>query len=250
MDAFFQLHRDLPREGPGDQVSLDRALTLAQAPSDSRMLDAGCGPGADIEGLLAWCPEGHVLAVDPHAPFVEQARVRHGGDPRVEPRVGDMRDAKGPFDLIWCAGALYFLGLEEGLKALGEALAPEGVLAFSHPCWFVDAPSAAAVALWEGEGVNLLDRDGVCAAVSAAGFDVLGVFPLSDEAWEAYYGPMEARIEALAATATADLTAVLEEGRREAAAWRQVREETGYLQVVARRTGRGDSESPTGSVST
>jgi len=235
MDAFFQVHRDLPREGPGHRDVLDRALALAEVPEGARVLDAGCGPGADIAGLLAHAPSGSVVAVDAHAPFIDQVIAWHGDDPRVQAQVGDMRDARGPFDLVWCAGALYFLGLHEGLRVLGGALAPGGVMAFSHPCFFVDEPSAAAVAFWAGEGVTITGMEAVHEAVRAAGLDLLGSFALGDDAWEAYYRPIEARIEELAAGAGPALAAVIEAERQEAAGWRRVKGETGYLQVVARR---------------
>ncbi len=235
MHAFFHLHRDLPREGPGCRDDLDRALAFAEIPRGARVLDAGCGPGADVEGLLAHAPEGSVLAVDPHLPFVEQVRARYAGDRRVRAEAIGMEDAVGPFDLVWCAGALYFLGLDAGLPVLRSKLGPGGVLAFSHPCWFVEAPSEDALAFWQGEGVSLSDTAGVLGAVAAAGFEVLGSFPVSDASWEAYYGPLEARIEALSPTADDALQGALEEGRQEAAGWRRVKRETGYLQVVARR---------------
>ena len=55
--------------------------------------------------------------------------------------------------------------------------------------------------------------------------------PLSAAAWEAYYRPMETRIETLAPFADEALAQVLEEGRQEAAGWRRVKRETGYLQA-------------------
>ncbi len=56
----------------------------------------------------------------------------------------------GPFDLIWSAGALYFLGVTDGLTGWRAALAPGGAVAFSEPCFFTDTPSDAARAFWDG----------------------------------------------------------------------------------------------------
>ena len=44
-----------------------------------RVLDVGCGPGALTAELVARLGPESVAAVDPSAPFVEAARVRHPG---------------------------------------------------------------------------------------------------------------------------------------------------------------------------
>jgi len=232
--AFFTLHRELPREGPGDRASLDWALGYVTLPDDARILDAGCGPGADVEGLLAATPRGTVLAVDTHPPFVERVRARHPTD-RVEARVVSMAEVEGPFDLIWCAGALYLLGLEAGLAHFRARLPLGGYLAISHPGWFTAEPSAAARAFWEGEPATVLTPAELRVVVEQAGFEVLAGRPLPDAAWEAYYTPLEARIAALRPDAGPALTAVLDEAAREIETWRQVRAETGYTQFVAVR---------------
>jgi len=125
-DPFFTLHADMPREGPGDRESLDWAMGVANLPRDAEILDAGCGPGADIEGLLAHAPRGHVTAVDLHPDFIGQVRAGWGDDPRVTAEVADMRAHEGPFDLVWSAGALYFLGITRGGGLLRTGLAGRG----------------------------------------------------------------------------------------------------------------------------
>ena len=50
----------------------------------------------------------------------------------------------GPFDLIWCAGAVYFEGITECLQAWAPALKPGGAVAFSEVCWFTDTPDPGA----------------------------------------------------------------------------------------------------------
>lgn len=145
-----------------------------------------------------------------------------------------MVEVEGPFDFIWCAGALYFFGTVQGLKAFCSMLVPGGVVAFSAPCWFVAEPSEVARAFWEGEDAGLLDREGLLAQVREAGFEPLADQPLPDAAWEAYYGPMEARIAALRSGASAAVRTILDQGEAEAAAWRAVRRETGYQLVVAK----------------
>ena len=232
--AFFVLHSDLPRQGPGSRESLDWALDRAGVPASGSILDAACGPGADIAGLLAHVPDGHVTAIDAHAPFVEEARANWGNDPRVTLVTGRMETPPGgPFDLIWCAGALYFLGVEAGLSGWRDHLKPGGVVAFSEPVFKIDSPSARAAGFWGGTTVG---RPGdIAAAVDRAGFDALSWTYLDDAAWEAYYTPMEARIAKLRPDADASLTEMLDAGAEEAATWRACKDETGYALFVVRK---------------
>lgn len=235
-DPFFVLHADIPREGPGDPESLDWAMGVANLPRDAKILDAGCGPGADIEGLLAHAPEGQVLAVDLHPAFIEQLRARWAGDGRVTAEVADMRGPEGPFDLVWSAGALYFLGVTEGLAHFRGKLAPGGVVAFSELVWLSDARPPEVVSLLAEEYPPMGDIATLEARIAAAGYEICGMKVLPDAAWEAYYGPLEARIARLRPGAGPALARVLDETETEIRLWRAYRDTFGYALAVVRPT--------------
>lgn len=232
-DAFFELHRDLPREGPGEPSDVAWAAEVAGLDPGARILDAACGPGADIPDLLAAAPHGHVTAVDKVEHFVAQAQSAVASDPRATFLTGDMTEVPGPFDYIWCAGAVYFMGVAETLRAWRPALAEHATVAFSHLCWFTDTPSEAARAAWE-DYPSMTDEAGVLAQIEKAGFACLATRRLSDAAWEAYYTPLDARIALLRPTARGALEDVLNEAEREAALWRSERASFGYLLCVVR----------------
>lgn len=233
MSAFFRIHEDLPREGPGDRESLDWALARAGTPRDARICDAGCGPGADIPALLAHAPEGHVHAVDLHAPFIERVRAAHAGDARVTAEAADMIRLSGPFDLIWSAGAAYNLGVAEALRLWRRALAPGGRVAFSELCWTgADRPSPAA-RFFAAEYPPMTDAAGVLGQIAAAGYRCLGSRFLSHDGWMAYYGPLEARLDALAPDADPELVEAIALHRQEIAVWRDHGASFGYLVCVA-----------------
>lgn len=232
-DAFFTLHADLPREGPGETADVAWAADLVGLRPDARILDAASGPGGDIGALLRAAPQGHVTAIDLHAPFIDAARARWGADARVTLLTGDMTEPTGPFDFIWCAGAVYFLGIEAALSAWRGRLAPGGAIAFSEPCLFTDRPSEGAIAFWDGYG-RLTDAAGIAAQVQAAGFETIATRVIGDIGWDSYYRPMEARIAKLRPGADAALSVVLEMAEAEIAGWRAHRAETGYLLSVVR----------------
>ncbi|MGZ9810679.1 class I SAM-dependent methyltransferase [Pseudoroseicyclus sp. H15] len=229
--AFFAVHSGLEREGPGEAADVGRAAQVVGLARDARILDAGCGPGADIAALLKAAPEGHVTARDLHAPFVARVSEAWAGDPRVAAEVASMTDA-GSFDFIWSAGALYNLGLDEGLSALRGLVEEGGAVAFTHPCLFAPDPNFDPVEFW-GDGPVHTEGQ-IAEAVAGAGWEVLESWRLSDAAWEAYYGPLEARCDALEREASDDLLAAIAEARHEAATWRRVKHLTGYLATVAR----------------
>ncbi|WP_425070703.1 class I SAM-dependent methyltransferase [Sagittula sp. S175] len=229
-DAFLTLHRGLDREGPGTPEDVAWAFALGEVAADARVCDVGSGPGGDMAALLQAVPEGRVVAVDAVPSFVSEARARFANEPRVEVIQGDMAALPGPFDAIWCAGALYFLGLEEGPRAMAGALRPRGMLAFSEPCVWGEGSEGAA-ALFEGYPAR--DEAGIRAAVEAAGFDVLGTRRVPDAGWEAYFAGVEARAQALE-PAEGALAEVIAAQRSEAETWRRYKDETGYLLVVAR----------------
>ena len=233
MSAFFELHKDLPREGPGDTESLNWALAQVNLPASGRILDAACGPGADLTDLLAHVPSGEVVGVERHAPFVEAAR-RRAPHAQIQVFQGDMAaPPNGPYDLIWCAGALYFVGVEPGLSAWRAHLADGGVVVFSEPLFFTEDPSAEAVAFWGKDPVG--HREDVLSSIDAAGYALITDRKLPDAAWEAYYGPQDARVQQLRAGADEALTKVLDQADCEARSWRALRQETGYGQFVVRR---------------
>ncbi len=241
--AFFTLHRDLPREGPGERSDVSWAAEVLGLKRDARICDAACGPGADIPALLFAAPEARVTGFDLHQPFVDDAAARFARDDRVTILRGrliaddadDLPDPVdlGPFDLIWCAGAAYFHGVTEVLRAWRPALAPGGAIAFSDAVYLTDTPCAAVRQNW-AEYPAMTVADGVAARIKAAGYEIVQTRVLGDAAWEGYYGPTERRIEKLRPGADAALTQVLDEAAQEARVWREHRDEFGYLLSIVR----------------
>lgn len=230
-EAFLTLYTDLAREGPGAPADLGWALSVAATPQLARICDAGCGSGADTVTLAKERPKAQIDAVDKIAQFVAAAQKRVAAfGARVRVRQGDMASIEGPYDLIWCAGALYFLGVTEGLVKWRDALAPDGAIAFSEPC-LLPRPSSAARAFW-AEYPQITDVTGIRARVAAAGYRVLGEQMQVGDAWEAYYIPMARRIEKLRPHAQGALAEALDEAESEIARWKAAPSEIAYALLV------------------
>lgn len=189
-DAFIALYTGLPREGPGTVDSLLKVLEIADVPPLGRVLDAACGSGADSETLSRALPNAELLGVDKQDAFITAARAR---GLNADFKVGDMLWAEGDFDLIWCAGAVYFFGVETVLQAWRNRLRAGGKVAFSEVVWMGQA-SPEAKAFW-AEGFPQMDsKNGLTARIEAGGFRVLSAEPLGRAGWEDYYNALRKNI--------------------------------------------------------
>jgi trans-aconitate methyltransferase len=200
-ELFLEVYGALPRAGPGSTADTLRALDLVSTDKVRSVLDLGCGPGSQTLVLAEALPKASVLALDLVPQLVEEARRRveqSGLEDRVRVEVGDMMAVEVPKasqDLIWCEGAIYFAGITKALKAWSSLLTESGTVVFTEPVWIDPSPPAELVAWWRKEYPAITDDEGVRAEVAAAGYDVLGSFPLPAASWwEEYYGPMEKKI--------------------------------------------------------
>ena len=146
-DVFFDVHSGLPREGPGNRDCTERALSLAgPLPRSPKVLDIACGPGMQTIDLAALLPDAEIIAVDTHEPFLDEANRRataRGVGERVRAIYGDMTSLSFPaarFDLIWCEGAAYIMGVERALRFWRRLLKPGGKLALSDAVWLLPEP--------------------------------------------------------------------------------------------------------------
>ncbi|WP_432164631.1 bifunctional class I SAM-dependent methyltransferase/N-acetyltransferase [Streptomyces sp. bgisy031] len=199
-DAFFTLHRGLPRQGPGSDSTTLRLLSLVgPLPERPRVLDLGCGPGRSAL-LLAAETGGQVTAVDLHEPFLDElraaARARGLAD-RIHPVNADMGELPcqdASFDLIWAESSAYSIGFDQALRRWKRLLAPGGSLALTECEWTTADPSPEARAFWEPHCALRTTEENV-RACTGAGYSVLGVHRQPESDWDEYYVPLAERTE-------------------------------------------------------
>lgn len=206
---FLQFHHGLLRKGPGTDAATAEAFRRVQPllPPSPSILDVGCGGGAQTLALAALTP-GSLLAVDSYPPFIEELRERvaaRGLSGRVTDQVGDMKALGLPpasFDLVWCEGALFVLGFEEGLRTLRPLLRGPGVVVVTEAAWLrprEDSP-ADVRAFWAEAYPAMTDVEGNLALARRAGFAPLAHFTLPAEGWAAYVDPLERRMNQVLAS--------------------------------------------------
>jgi len=73
---FYQIFEGLPRQGPGNAESTRKAfLCLKEIAPHPRILDIGCGSGAQTLELARLC-SCDIVAVDQHQPFLDILRQK------------------------------------------------------------------------------------------------------------------------------------------------------------------------------
>ena len=243
MDLFFELFSGLPRQGPGDSNSTLRALSLIPTPGpDARILDIGCGTGAQTFDL-AGSSSAQIIAVDLHRPFVDELNekaARLGLAERIHAAVGDMNHLDFPprhFDLIWSEGAIYNMGFDAGLEAWRALLRQGGHVAVSELCWLQVERSPECEEWLTGEYPAIRDVAANRRAIERAGYHLVGDFPLPSSAWWTdYYLPLERNIAAFRDRHPGDPTAsaIAEQSEHEIAMFRRCSGEYGYVFFVMR----------------
>ena len=209
MAFFFEIFdASLPRLGPGDDASTQKAirLMLSAMPKGStpaKILDLGCGNGAQTVQLAKHAP-GAILAVDMHPPFLDELQLRaaaEGVGEKIQVQCGDMSDLKlqdASFDWIWSEGALYSMGFQNGLKAYHSRLVSQGLFAVSELCWFKPDPPEECWKFFETEYPPMTDVASHLANIKDCHYEVLEHFTLPEKAWlDCYYLPLEKRLDSI-----------------------------------------------------
>lgn len=243
-EIFFEVYESLPRQGPGHRASAVRALGLCRGlPPSPAVVDLGCGVGGQTL-YLAELTAGTIVALDNHAPSIERLRTtvaERGLSSRLRPVVGDMARPELPaesFDLVWSEGALYNIGIEKALGICRGLLRPGGYLAFTDAVWRKEDPPPEIKACFDSDYPAMGAAGDIAALIERCGLDLLGHFPLPEEAWwDDFYRPMTARIAELRVKYAADPEALEALGRlaREPETMGRYSEYYAYEFFVARR---------------
>lgn len=204
MQVFFDVHHDLPRQGPGSRKSTERAYAhISGRLHEPDVLDVGCGPGAQTI-CLAELSRGRITAVDNHAPFLEQLRRRVAAaklEGRITPLLADMNRLpfrKESFDLIWAEGSIYIVGVEQGLASWRPLLRKQGLAAFTEVSWLQGDRPMELEAFWRQVYPGIASIPETLRKIESAGFTVIANFTLPDgDWWNEYYAPIEGKLPAL-----------------------------------------------------
>lgn len=238
----YEVFGPLAQGAPGNDASTRRALDAVPGRDAVRqVLDLGVGHGRTTFALAEALRDARITAVEIHAPFVRRIteRARKAGVVhRVHAVCGDMEKidiADGSIDLIWAEGSIYVVGMERALAMWRPWLRPGGSLAFSDFVRWADDLPEEAREFWAMEYPDMASEAVIRSRAEAAGYRMVGNFRMSEEAHEAYYVPLEARVDELAGHADAGVQEILGGLRKEIDIVRRFPNEAGYMFFVLLR---------------
>jgi SAM-dependent methyltransferase len=244
-DIFSEIHGDNPREGPGDSISTQRALSmLSDLPPKPHILDVGNGPGMQtIE--IAQRVNGDITALDCNPEYLAEVEKRAGQSgvaqkiKTVEGSMFSMPFQDKSFDAIWSEGAIYIIGFREGLDQWKRFLKDNGYLAVTHLSWLKPDPPKEARAFWQEaypKGINETEENLRIATYS--GYQEVGHFTLPESAWWVdYYTPLEQKLLLLREKYKDDPSALKRIGgmQRKIDLYREYSDHYGYVFYVLRK---------------
>lgn len=244
MEIFWELHSELPREGPGDSESTARAYAaITKLSAKPKILDIGCGPGMQTLEL-ARLSRGEIIAIDFHQPFLDElvrGAKAAGLDGYIQAQklsMFEMDFAPEQFDLIWSEGAIYIMGFEQGFKACYPFLKPGGYMVVTEASWFKPNPPQEVVDFWNAAYPEMGTIDENIHRVKRQGYVLMDHFHLPESSWwEGYYNPLAERIAMLRKKYADDpeIQQALEEEYREIDLFRMYSQYYGYEFYVAQK---------------
>ena len=117
---FFDIHKDLPREGSGRDEYTQKAFEMIPHIKQPLILDIGCGPGLQTI-KLAKLTDGNIIGIDIHQPYLDQL-VQTAKKEKVSDKIQTLNQSmtnmnfpEEYFDIIWAEGSIFVIGFEQGL---------------------------------------------------------------------------------------------------------------------------------------
>jgi ubiquinone/menaquinone biosynthesis C-methylase UbiE len=202
MDLFFEIHKDLPREGPGDNEYTKLALNLLNdLPKEPSVLDIGCGPGMQTVEI-AKNIDGKIIAIDTHKPFLDQLR-ESANERNVSNRIEatemsmfEMSFEDESFDIVWCEGAIFIIGFEKGLYEWKKYIKTNGYLVVTEVSWLRQDIPDDLKKFWESEYPDIRTIGQNIIRIEKEGYLPVGHLIIPETGWwEPYYKPLEERIK-------------------------------------------------------
>ena len=155
---------------------------------DIKILDAGCGGGANIALWLEKCKSGHVTGIDYSEISVDESKKRNSAAIKqnrseiVQGNVADMPFADSTFDCVSAFETIYFWpDLETCFGEVRRILENGGIFMICNESDGTNADDEK----WAKKigGMKIYDKEQICAALKSAGFSEAKSFSNKKKHW-------------------------------------------------------------------
>jgi ubiquinone/menaquinone biosynthesis C-methylase UbiE len=204
LNLIFEIFSNLPRQGPGDNVSTRKAYSfLKDLPPKPNILDIGCGTGMQTLEI-AKMTDGKIIAIDFHQPFLDELTQKAENLNLIEKieslnlSMFDLDFDKDSFDVIWSEGAVYIYGFENALRDWQMYLKNKGYFIFSEVCWFKEDIPEELRNFWIKEYPTIKSIEKNLELINKYNLKTVAHFKLPESSWwDNLYTPLEKNIENL-----------------------------------------------------
>ena len=244
-DIFFEIHNNLPREGPGRKKYTEKAFRMLPRLDNPRILDIGCGTGRPTLEL-AKLSGGQIVGIDTHQPFLDELMgeiEKSGLSDRVKVINCSMFEMDFPlesFDVVWAEGSIYIIGFERGLKEWKRFIKPNRYIAVHEMTWLRPNPPKEIYDYWKRiyPGISTVEEN--LKMIIKCDYDIIGHFTLPEDAWWLeYYSPFEKRIKELEVKYSSDPEAleVIESEKKEIEMYKKYNKWYGSVFFIMQKRG-------------
>ena len=200
-DIFFDIHKDLPRQGCGRDKYTEKAFKMIPFIKNPKILDIGCGPGLQTIHLSK-VSSGKIIGIDNHQPYLDQLDKLVKKEKltkkisTINKSMFNMDFPNNYFDIIWAEGSIFIIGFEKGLKEWKQFIKPKGFLAVHEMTWLKHNPPKKIRDYWDEVYPDINTIEYNLDIIKKCGYNIIGFFPLPEDAWwDFYYDPLEKRLE-------------------------------------------------------
>jgi ubiquinone/menaquinone biosynthesis C-methylase UbiE len=186
-DIFFDIHKDLPRQGCGRDKYTEKAFKSITKIKNPKILDIGCGPGLQTIHI-ARISSGKIIGIDIHQPYLDQLNRLISKEnlsnqiETINKSMFNMDFPKESFDIIWAEGSIFIIGFERGLKEWKQYLKPKGYLAVHEMTWLKNNPPKYIKNYWMKvyPFINTIEHN--LKVIKKCGYKIFSHFKLPEDA--------------------------------------------------------------------
>jgi ubiquinone/menaquinone biosynthesis C-methylase UbiE len=195
---LLNLYTKLPRQVPGIDTVIGKALSLTDLDTESNLavLNIGCGTGAQALGLARYLKNADIAAIDKEKSYLREldfrkSSIKGGRIETVFAHPHNLPVVENAVDLIWSEATAPQLGFKKTLEYWKKFLKPGGYIILSELSWLTYRRPKELEDFWVSEYPEMATVSQKINQIQYAGLSPSGHVVLPREGWtENFYDPI------------------------------------------------------------